>query len=275
MTPGASRRPQQLQSPSQRWTCATGRASRVSACRAGAAGAAVLAAVTKTCPRTLAPPTSPGRPAPFLGHGRPEAHIHNAVAVAFPLSGQQMWAERQSERAHSAQDHALLASTQRCYTRSPASAASSAVIARLDNGTLPPFHVAPPPLPRVSSGACSCVVRRAQDAESDDAAHYNLRARTRNLGIRKRGRHAAWLGWGTACGLVSLNRDQGQDSGCGQLFINAVNGNMRGDLDLAGYNIAGLDHLWQPVHQSVHPTPSLTGPRPAGWCRRSLFRGEG
>ena len=23
-------------------------------------------------------------------------------------------------------------------------------------------------------------------------------------------------------------------------------------------DIAGLDHLWQPVHESVHPTPSLT-----------------
>ena len=46
-------------------------------------------------------------------------------------------------------------------------------------------------------------------------------------------------------GLVSLNRDQGQDSGCGQLFINAVNGNMRGDLDLAGYISQGAeDWCW-------------------------------
>ena len=43
--------------------------------------------------------------------------------------------------------------------------------------------------------------------------------------------------------MLSFHEDQGQDSGCGQLFINAVNGNMRGDLDLAGYISQGAQDL--------------------------------
>ena len=62
------------------------------------------------------------------------------------------------------------------------------------------------------------------------------------LGIKETREACRMAGMGNS-GLVSLNRDQGQDSGCGQLFINAVNGNMRGDLDLAGYISQGAQDL--------------------------------